>query len=710
MTPRLAHHLRAAGTSVLLVVDDDGVASVAHWGPDLGELTDEDVAALVGSAVPAVPPSAVDVPVRPGLLPSGASGFLGRPALLGSRAGGGAWSPDLRATSVERDGDSVTLSWADDAAGLHVTTEVVLEPAGVLRVRHTLRNDDADAYRLEALDVVLPLPDRVDELLDLTGRWCRERQPLRRPVVAGTLVHEGREGRPGHDFPLAFTALAGGTTNRQGEAWAVSLAWSGNHRHALERLTDGTTRVSAGELLLPGEIELAPGGTYATPWLVCAYSDRGLDGVSERYHRYLRARPHHPSRPRPLTLNTWEAVYFDHDLTRLTTLADTAAKLGVERFVLDDGWFLGRRDDTRGLGDWLVDPEVWPQGLHPLVDHVRGLGMEFGLWVEPEMVNPDSELLREHPDWLLHVEGRTPPAWRHQQVLDLARPEAFELVLARLDALLSEYAIAYLKWDHNRALIEAGHLGRAGVHVQTLAVYALLDQLRARHPGVEIESCSSGGARVDLGILERTDRVWASDTNDALERQHLQRWTQLVLPPELVGAHVGPPHAHTTGRRQDLSFRLATALFGHAGIEWDVAAAAGGDRWGLQQWIALYRDLRPLLHTGTVVHGDHPDPAALVHGVVAEDAADAVFAYVQLAASAATRPALVRLPGLAPERRYRLTSPAPAGPPWAMQRTAPAWLAAGETVLPGRVLESVGVVVPILGPEQALLLRATEVD
>ena len=278
-----------------------------------------------------------------------------------------------------------------------------------------------------------------------------------------------------------------------------------------------------------------------------------------------------------MVLNTWEAVYFDHRLDRLTALADTAAELGVERFVLDDGWFRHRRDDTAGLGDWYVDEDVWPHGLHPLIDHVRGRGMEFGLWVEPEMVNPDSDLARAHPDWVLPG-----PPWRHQQALDITIPEAYAYILERLDALLSEYDIAFLKWDHNRDLVTP-------THEQTLATYRLLDELRARHPGVEIESCSSGGARVDLGILARTDRVWASDTNDALERQNIQRWTQLLLPPELVGSHVGPPRAHTTGRTHDLSFRAATALFGHFGIEWDIASASDEERTELAEWIARYK-------------------------------------------------------------------------------------------------------------------------
>src|SRR5699024_5253862 len=241
-----------------------------------------------------------------------------------------------------------------------------------------------------------------------------------------------------------------------------------------------------------------------------------------RFHRHLRAREHHVDRRRPVTLNVWEAVYFAHDLARLTDLADRAAALGVERFVLDDGWFGSRRDDFSGLGDWVGSEEVWPDGLGPLIDHVTGLGMEFGLWFEPEMVNEDSDVARAHPEWVL---GPSPTALplesRHQQVLNLSLPEAYEHVRTQMLDVLDRYDIGYLKWDHNRDLLEAATraTGRAAVHEQTLAAYRLMDELKAAHPGLEIESCSSGGARVDLEVLEHTDRVWVSDCIDPLERQ-----------------------------------------------------------------------------------------------------------------------------------------------------------------------------------------------
>jgi alpha-galactosidase len=337
--------------------------------------------------------------------------------------------------------------------------------------------------------------------------------------------------------------------------------------------------------------------------------------------------------------------------------------------------------------------------------------MQFGLWVEPEMVNLDSDLARAHPDWVLGVPGRTPPPWRRQQVLDLTNPDAFAHVLGRLDALLSADAISYLKWDHNRDLVEAADAdGRAAVHRQTRAVYRLLDTLRERHPGLEIESCSSGGARVDLGVLARTDRVWASDTNDPLERQTLQRWTELLLPPELVGAHVGPPQAHTTARVTSLAFRVATALFGSFGFEWDVEQTGPEERALLAEAVQAYVRLRPLLHGGVLVHGDLPDASALLQGVVAPDGGAALFSYAQLTTSALEVPAAVRLPGLEPVGRYAVRPLLLGGATTGVASAVPPWWAEGEVVLSGAALATTGLSLPVVDPAQALLLELVRQD
>ncbi len=411
--------------------------------------------------------------------------------------------------------------------------------------------------------------------------------------------------------------------------------------------------------------------------------------------------------PRPVVLNTWEAVYFDHDLPTLRELADVAAAVGVERFVLDDGWFGGRRDDTAGLGDWWVSESVWPSGLGPIIDHVTGLGMDFGLWVEPEMVNPDSELYRAHPDWTLTTAGYEPVLGRQQLVLDFGRPEVREHLFAAVRELLDTYDIRYLKWDMNRDLVQASRHGRPGVHGHVVGLYEGLDGLRFSHPEVEIESCASGGGRADLGVLRRTQRIWTSACNDAVERQRIQRGFSMLFPPEVMGSHIGPEQAHTTGRRQHLDFRAATALFGHLGIEWNLLRASPEERKAVAAAVALHRRLRPLLHGGTVVRGDHPDPAALVHGVVSEDRRHAVFAYVQLTTSASMVPLDARLPGLTADLDYEVRVIDDLGPVRELSRRRPAWMGESTVAASGSFLAHRGLPMPALLPETVLLLELT---
>jgi alpha-galactosidase len=409
-----------------------------------------------------------------------------------------------------------------------------------------------------------------------------------------------------------------------------------------------------------------------------------------------------------VTLNVWEAVYFDHDLARLTELADRAAALGVERYVLDDGWFTGRRDDTSGLGDWTVDEGVWPNGLSPLVEHVTALGMEFGLWFEPEMINEDSDLARAHPEWIMQTGGRLPIRGRNQQVLNLGIPAAYDHILERMSSILTEYDIAYIKWDHNRDLIDAGTFptGVAGVHEQTLAAYRLMAELKRRFPGLEIESCSSGGSRVDLGVIEHTDRVWVSDCLDALDRQQMNRWTMQLLPPELLGSHIGSGLNHTTGRRHELSFRAGTAIFGHFGIEWDLTEATEREGRDLAEWIDFYKAHRALMHSGDVVRADPTDPSLQVYGVVAQDRSEALMFLAYLGRSDVAPRRRLTLPGLDPSRRYRV-EPVVVGTPDG-GRTDPAWYGDGTgVVLSGRSLAVTGLQAPGSFPERVVVLRVT---
>ena len=733
-----AVHLHSGGCSLLIDLTKGGVPTVVHWGADLGRLRSSDVAAIRESTRSQRIPNGLLDPAPVGVVPEGGSGWPGRPGLRGSR-GGRQWSPRFRLVTATVDGSPVQsvldtgpavleTTLADEEGGLGLTVELEMLGSGLVRARGTLTNR-GDRYAVDDLVLTLPVPPHADELLDFTGRWGMERVPQRSAFTVGAHVRENRRGRTGADAATVLHACVPGAGFADGEAWGVHTAWSGNHTHYAERTHVGSRVLGGGELLQPGEVVLDRGEEYRTPWVYGAYG-HGLDAVAHRFHRYLRSRDGHVDHVRPVTLNVWEAVYFDHDLDRLLELARAAADVGVERYVLDDGWFGARRSARAGLGDWVVSDEAWPQGLHPLVDEVHRQGMQFGLWVEPEMVNPDSHVAREHPEWVMSARSTWPVESRHQQVIDLSNPACYDHVLGQLLAILDEYDIAYLKWDHNRDLVEAGSPvdeGRPAVHRQTTAVYRLLDTIRERHPGLEIESCSSGGGRVDLGVLERTDRVWVSDCIDPLERQRALRWTAQLIPPELMGSHVASERSHTTGRRHALAFRAATAVFGHLGVEWDLTRASPGARHDLAAWIGAYKEHRELLLTGDIVRGPDPSEAIWVHGVVSPEKSAAMYAVVSMTWSLEAPPAPVRLTGLAPERHYRVTPVLPTGTPAGM--TLPAWWpsdhedigsahrsargprdvpadeAARGPVLTGRVLAAVGIRPPTMRPEQAVLLH-----
>ncbi|MEM8925792.1 MAG: alpha-galactosidase [Actinomycetota bacterium] len=690
-------HLSSGAVRSVLAVGA-GMPRLVHIGPDLGSF---DPSALDRP----VAHGAIDVAPPLGLIAEEASAFEGRPGLLGSRADGTAWSPRFVATG--RPGQSspseARFELVDEVAGLGLDLTVEVHPSGVVAVNVALTNIGPSDYHLLRLAPSIPLPFDAAEVLTFTGRWCRELQPERQDLV-GLRVVENRQGRTSHEqVPACFV----GTHHfgeHHGAVTGVQLAWSGNHELAIERLVDETRHVQIGELLTPGEIILGPGDRYEAPEVLAAFSTDGLNEVSRAFHRHQRA-----SQPlvgeRKVLLNTWEAVYFDHNLETLGRLAEVAGQVGVERFVLDDGWFGSRRDDKRGLGDWWVSEEVWPDGLQPLIDRVHANGMDFGLWLEPEMVNPDSDLYRAHPEWTLVTEGYEPILGRQQLVLDLGRPEVCDYLFDHIDRLLTTYEIAYLKWDMNRRMVQASHHGRPGAHGHVLGLYGLLERLRSAHPSVEIESCSSGGGRIDAGILRRVQRVWTSDCNDALERQLIQRGFSLLHPPEVMGAHIGPDAAHTTGRRQPLGFRLATAFFGHLGIEWNLLDAGDEDRARIAAAIAAYKRLRPLLHGGDVVRIDHPDPAVVAHGVVSPDRGEAVFAFVQMAPSRASVPLPLMLEGLDPERIYRVEVIDDLASAVDYGRSRPSWMDGSK--LSGAQLLRSGLQPPLLHPESVLLLELT---
>ena len=701
---------------------------MVHWGSPLEDV-ERDLDWLgVGSEIAV--PGLLDQSHRVSVVPVHADGFPGRPGVQGHRRGGRHWAPrfstgqsaDEMSRVEESDRTTLTCRARDPIAQLVLESRFELFSDGVLRICVSLDNAGDSPYMLDSLSVSLPLPEHASELGIFGGRWAREFQLERFPWMHGAWTSENRSGRTSHEHPPFLWALESGASFEHGQVWGMHLAWSGNHTLFAERLGDGRRYVQMGELFHPGEVCIDPGERITTPEVIAVHGAHGVNSASKSFHSYVRRISPRRVEPRPVHLNTWEAVYFDHDLDRLKALADSAAKVGVERFVLDDGWFGGRRDDARGLGDWVVSKDRYPDGLQPLIDHVLASGMEFGIWVEPEMANPDSDLLRDHPDWALVSDGYEPVLGRHQVVLDVARPEVFDHLLGRFDDLLSNNAIAYVKWDMNRPHVQAsGADGKASSRQQTRAVYRLIDELRSRHPRVEFESCASGGGRIDYEMLERVERVWTSDSNDALERQDILSGASTILPLEFIGSHIGPSPAHTTRRRHSMAFRGATALFGHLGIEADLTVLADRDLDDAARIVEVYKRFRTLLHSGTFAQLDPPGGSSAsspaggrAHVVVSSDRREALLSIVQMTTEPSLAPGNLRVPGLLDRDRYRvefvpLTKDQNSGTRLGPASVQPAWIADSVSGRPwsmsGRNLAVLGLRRPVLWPESAIVVH-----
>lgn len=687
--------LDGAAVTLVFALEEGGAADCVYMGARLAE--GEDLAMLAAASGRGRHESQPDVPPVPGLLPEAKAGWSGMPAIrLVDHADplAGDVATDFRVIewdSTERD---IRIAWHDEALGVDFVVWWCILHGDVVRARCHVTNDAERSFTLVAQPaLMLPIPARFTGLTTYSGRWAGEMRESHRPVAPDGYSAETRTGKPG---------FGGGNwlmldDPATGEVLAAHLAWSGDYSTRIDCDTQGQGDGRAVLRMAHGgdgaRVDLLPGTTLEGAEATFALApDRSA--LAQAFHAYARAKVL-PSRedwgPRKVHLNSWEALGFKLSEPALIALAEDAASLGIERFVLDDGWFGGRRNDQTSLGDWTVSPDVFPNGLAPLIARVHELGMDFGLWVEPEMVSPDSDLHRAHPDWCLHHEGRARPTMRGQLALDMGREDVREYLFARLDALLRHHAIAYLKWDHNRDLFPAAPR-------QTEGFYALLDALRAAHPQVEIESCSSGGGRIDFGVLQRTHRVWPSDNNDAIERLRIiPAWSQF-LPLEVLGSHVGPSPNPITGRRLAMDFRAKVAIFGHMGVEADPARMSDKERETLAAHIALYKAWRGVLHAGDLHRLAHPDPNVTVMMAMHEGKALALAA--QTGFSALFDAAPVRLAGLEPEALYRVTLPDP-WPPRARHYLAKAETWRAGLTLSGTALMTHGLALPLTHPETA---------
>jgi alpha-galactosidase len=571
----------------------------------------------------------------------------------------------------------------DISRPIYVTLHYAMDPgSGILARSATIENRGSEAATVEqAAAASWSLPAARYTLNYLTGRWAGEWTLNQESLLAGARVIESRRGSTGHQANPWFALQAGEASEDHGEVWFGALAWSGSWRITVERDQLDAVRVTGGFNPFDFGYVLHPGMSLETPVFYGGYSPHGLGGASRLLHHFelehilplpsstaASAAGAEPKaltpKLRPVIYNSWEATEFGVNEAGQMALAEKAAALGIDRFVMDDGWFGQRKDDHAGLGDWYVNQEKFPHGLKPLIDKVHALGMDFGLWVEPEMVNPDSDLYRNHPEWVLNFKGRPETQQRNQLVLNLARPDVHAYILGFLDKLLTENDIAFLKWDYNRNWSEPGWdqvppAEQKQVYVEyTKNLYAILAELRQRHPKVEIESCSGGGGRVDLGILKYVDEVWPSDNTDPFDRLTQQNGFTYAYAPQIMMAWVTDSPHWLNNRTTSLQYRMLSSMQGSLGIGANIEKWTPDETSAAKRLIAAYKDVQ-----STIVQGDlyrlisplNESEFSATETVKADKSQAVLFAFIHSTQEGRGFPTL-KLKGLDATAKYKLTS------------------------------------------------------
>jgi alpha-galactosidase len=558
--------------------------------------------------------------------------------------------------------ETLSLLLRDEVYAFEIRLFYRLSPDQDIIERWTeISNHTTFPVEIERLDFGhLPLPVQTTELTYFSGSWAREFGVTKQTLTQGVFSLEQGGLNTGHAHnPFFLLHAPGRATEEAGPVWFGALAYSGNWSLRFEHLPSGHVRVFGGYGSSDFGLCLEPGASHRTPAMVLGNTGGGLGEASRQLHRFARqwVLPETVRSLRPVLYNSWEATFFDVTEEGQRSLATLAASIGVELFCVDDGWFGSRASDSSGLGDWTPRPAAFPHGIKPLADHVHALGMAFGLWVEPEMVNPDSDLYRAHPDWVLHYPGRSRSECRNQLILDFGRPEVVAHLLLRLDTLVSEIGVDFFKWDMNRYATEAGSVSGRNIwrdHVRGL--YRIMDELRRRHPGLDIQSCSGGGGRVDLGILGRCDQAWASDNTDALTRTRIQEGFSLAYPLRAMECWVTDETNYLTKRTTTLDLRFDAAMRGVLGIGTPLTELDAAELKRYRDAITFYKRIRPTVQNGDLYRLEW----AAEHGVsawliVAEDRLAAVFSTITLDNPVGRMRGPFLFRGLNPAKLYRIS-------------------------------------------------------
>ncbi|ETT61421.1 alpha-galactosidase [Paenibacillus sp. FSL H8-0457] len=568
-------------------------------------------------------------------------------------------------TEQDDEADTLELELFDRVSGLTIyLSYTVMKAFDAISRSVSFRNDSKENMTLlRAMSASVDMDHSRYDLLHLHGAWARERHVQRRRLSPGMQGIESRRGSSSHNHNPFLALLSEGAGEEFGEVYGFSLVYSGSFSEQVEVDQYDTARVTMG--LNPFDFTwlLEPGQLFQTPEAVMVFSAEGLGGMSRRYHKMYRTRlcrGQFRDATRPVLVNNWEATYFNFNADKIEQIASAGRDLGIELFVLDDGWFGKRNDDTTSLGDWVVDKNKLPDGLEDLVKRVRGLDMQFGLWFEPEMISPDSDLYRQHPDWCLHVEGRRRTEGRQQLILDFSRQEVGDAVADMVRGILRSAPITYVKWDMNRNMTEIGSAAlpperqRETAHRYMLGLYRVMEQLTTEFPHILFESCSGGGGRYDPGMLYYMPQTWTSDNSDAVSRLKIQYGTSLVYPLSSMGAHVSAVPNHQVHRNTSLRTRGHAAMSGNFGYELDLTAFSEQEKEEVREQVMLYKEIRHLVQFGDFYRLRNPfEGNEAAWTIVSEDRSEAVLYYFRILSEANEPIRWLRTMGLDPEGDYK---------------------------------------------------------
>lgn len=565
----------------------------------------------------------------------------------------------------EEECETLYLYCFDETLKLDITLiYTVFNNLSVITRSVILKNNDTESINItKVMSMCMDFDNNNFDLLSLHGSWARERHVVRRPITVGKQGISSNRGESSHQDSPFIAILDNNANEDYGNVYGFNFVYSGNHFAQAEGCQFDTTRVVMGINPQDFNWELKANEKFYAPEVTIVYSANGLGEMSRTYHDLYRnhlIRGEYKDKKRPILINNWEATYFEFDTEKLLNIAKESSKLGIEMLVMDDGWFGSRSSDNMALGDWFVNEEKIKGGLKYLVDEVNKLGMKFGIWFEPEMVSPDSDLYRNHPDWCIHIKNREHNLCRNQLVLDFTREDVRDYVFKMVRDVLKSANIEYVKWDMNRQLTNIGSVALNNknqgelLHRYVLGVYDLMNKITSEFPNVLLENCSGGGARFDPAMLYYSPQIWASDDTDAIERLKIQHGTSLVYPVSSVGAHVSDCPNHTVGRITPFETRGHVALSGTFGYELDVTKISQDDRDMIPKQVEMYHKYNDLVRSGDLyrIANTFEDEFNCV-SYVSKNKAEVLVTYVEVLRRPNHRPRRIKLKGLCPNKLYK---------------------------------------------------------